>query len=201
MKKYPKRRNGDEFYPKTFRDFLKDELGNERYARNKRGSEMYPKRREKIFARDKRGLEYYATDAEGDEMYPIVRNQSKFIINASTQRVKIARFKNGTQRYPSDDKGNEYYLRDEGTPFLLRTSKGNTYLAKNRRGIVMIPWNCFNQFSNGNVPYAPFVDAGGNVVYVNHENVSRVANAFLRCLCEMIVICPTVAVTGLLCAQ
>lgn len=199
MGRYPTRRNGDEYYPKDYKSFLKDRRGKELYARNRHGSQLYPKRNKNMFARNEKGFEYYAKTNKADEFYPLVNGRSIFITDPTTFQVKVARMADGTERYPKDGKGHEYYLRNEGIPFVLKKSDGETYLARNRRGDSLIPWNYFKEFIPDNVPHTPHMDAGGNVVYSNQENVSKLTNLLIKCLCEILVVCPGVAATTVWC--
>lgn len=181
---YPKRRNGSEYYSKATEPFLKGENGRERYARDKNGNELYPRRKHNLFARNEKGQMYYARDRDGNEFYPCLNGQSIVIPG------RIAKFANNTQRYPSDAKGNEYYLQHEGEPYLLRQESGETYLAKTRKGIPMTPWNELHV--NDNKPYVCTRDAAGNCVYVHETDLPPSLKSICNCLCHCVTICPSV---------
>ncbi|KAG8173086.1 hypothetical protein JTE90_001070 [Oedothorax gibbosus] len=99
-----------------------------RYARDKNGNEIYPRRRHTLFSRNEEGQEYYARDKNGNEFYPCLNGQSVVIPE------RLAKFANNTQRYPSDAKGNEYYLQHQGKPYLLRQESGGNVLGQTRKG-------------------------------------------------------------------
>ncbi|KAG8172418.1 hypothetical protein JTE90_011751 [Oedothorax gibbosus] len=163
--------------------FYRDEEGQDRYARDRNGNEMYPKRKKDIFARDSIGEEYYARDKLGNECYPCLKNKSILIPN------RLARYSNGNQRYPTDSRGNEYYLQDQGKPYLLYQEDGQTYLAKNRKCIPMIPWN-FLQFMDDK-PYVYIQDSAGNCVYVHETDMSQSLKMICSCLCQCVTLCPS----------
>lgn len=134
MRRYPRRRgNGDEFYPRE--GFLEDETGRQVYAHARSGRQLYPKRGS-VFARDRSGNFYYAKDADGHEYYPVRDNRSLYLMDPVNQRIRLALYTDGTQRYPRDAKDNEYYWREEqDRPFLMRRSTGEQYLA-DRKSVV-----------------------------------------------------------------
>ncbi|GIY04387.1 uncharacterized protein CDAR_54211 [Caerostris darwini] len=193
MKYYPKRRNGDEYYPRGCNTFVVDRIGTELYARDRRGNQFYPRRRHNIFAKTRHGFEYYAKDNAGNEKYPVIQKRSLLIIDPQTHIVKLARFADGTQRYPHDMKGNEYYLREKGLPYLLQNSEGKPYLAKSFRGAPFIPWNYFQEYSLNDHLHTPGKDAAGNTIYVDERNLPPWLQNLVRCMCEIVVICPAVA--------
>ena len=179
---YPKRRNGDEYYPKSQTPFVMEDDGRERYARDHDGNEMYPKRKNNLFAKNAMGEEYYAQDKVGNELYPCFHGQSILIPG------RLARYANGNQRYPTDAKGNEYYLQDQGKPYLMRQKDGETYLAKTRKGIPMIPWNSMKVTDDK--PYMCTQDASGNCVYVHETDLPQSLKMFCNCLCQCVTLCP-----------
>lgn len=193
MNEYPKRRNGNEYYPKGCKGFVQLMNGGERYALDCRGNELYPKRKENVFARDKWGREYYAKEKNGDEMYPLVNKQSLFIIDPQTMSVKVARNADGKEKYPRDSKDNEYYLRKEQVPFLLKDKQGEPYLAQSRQGHNLIPWNVLQDYMDGEKPYVHTKDAGGNSIYTDQSNLHPLVQILVRCVCQVMVICPPVA--------
>lgn len=198
MEKYPKRRNGNEYYPKGRQGYvvLSDARG-ERYVRDKHGNECYLYRKQFKFLRDQFGSEYYARDKDGHEYYPIVKKRS-LLIMLDTQTVRIAKYSDGTERYPRDVKGNEYYLLRENVPYLMKTHEGEDYLARNRRGCILIPWNHLHGYAmNVETPYIYSRDANGTLVYVNEINFTTTQQTALRYLCAILTFCPT-AVTVML---
>lgn len=174
---YPKRRNGDEYYIQS--KFLKGPDGWERYARDRFGNEHYPKTN--AFA-VRNNEKFYARDKLGNEFYPCSKGRSILIPG------RLAKYSNGNQRYPTDKKGNEYYLQDEGKPCLLRQDDGSTYLAKNRKGVPMIPWNAMNVTDDR--PYVCTKDPSGNVVYVHETDLPDYLKMICNCLCECVSHCP-----------
>lgn len=182
MKEYPRRRNGDEYYTKSSNPFVVDADGKERYARDHKGNELYPNRKNNLFARNQHHEEFYARDSLGNETYPSVNGQSILIPG------RLARFANGNQRYPTDAKGNEYYLKDSGVPYLLRQNDGSTYLARSRKGIPMIPWNSLRV--SDDTPYICSKDAAGNCVYVHETDLPENLKMICNCLCQCVSQCP-----------
>jgi len=153
-----------------------DEGGKQLYARYWFGNEVYPQRDTFLFARDETNKEYYARDTEGNEMYPCFSGQTRMISG------KLAKYRNGTQRYPADIGGNEYYLSHEGRPYLLVTAAGTPYFAKNRRGYSLIPWN--SVVITDDTPYLCTRDAGGTVVYVHETELPESFKTMCKCLCR-----------------
>lgn len=192
MQKYPKKRNGDEYYPANKSTFVTTEYGKELYARDRKGNELYPNRAVNIFARDGMGELYYAKDAKGNEYYPSRQNQSLFLIDPINKNIKLALYKDGTQRYPTDSKGNEYYLQENEQPYLMRKRSGEYYLAKSKNGQELIPWNYLQEFVGKN-PCIYSKDAYGNTVYLKESEFSPAAKALIRCICHMSVMCPKIA--------
>lgn len=191
MRKYPKKRNGDEYYPKTGDNFVVDRDGKEIYARDRTGKELYPNREDNVFARDATGDFYYAKDARGNEYYPVRGNRSLFIVDHTNQNIRLALMADKTQRYPQDGKGNEYYWRENGEPLLMRTSTGERYLAKSRNGHALIPWNYMKDYIS-NEPCVYSKDSNGNTVYVKESAFPPAFKALIRCICHISVICPKV---------
>lgn len=191
MRKYPKRLNGDEYYPTRNPNFVVDEYGKEHYARDKKGNELYPNRDMNIFARDGSGNFYYARDVKGNEYYPIWQNQSLFLIDPVNKNIRLALYKDGTQRYPKDAKGNEYYLLENKEPLLLRKSNGDYYLAQSKNGHELIPWNYFMKYVKAE-PCIYSKDAYGNTVYLKESEFSPAFKALIRIICQISVICPKV---------
>ena len=184
---YPRKRNGDEFYPKD--EFIKDRFGRETYARDRKGNQLYPKRSKRVFARDRSGEFYYAKDNMGNEHYPIIKNKSVFIQDSLNANMKLALGADGSQRYPSDSKGNEYYLTENQIPFLMRNQNGEVYFAKNRKGYPMIPWNYLHQVAD-NEPLVYVRDSAGNLVYVKESLFPSALHLLIRCMCNASLICP-----------
>lgn len=183
--RYPKSFRGDEYYPRRSKEFYTDPLtGDQVYATDRKGNERYPKRKCNYFARNRFGREYYARDSKRNEFYPKLGGKSRFIYDP--YNVKIARFADGTQRYPTDQRGNEYYLRHEGKPFPLRDAKGVIYWAKTRRGHEMIP----KEYVENEKGIVFFKDAEGNFVYV--KNLNKTMERMFRCICEILMICPPI---------
>lgn len=187
MDNYPQRKRGGEYYNKSKKPFLSTPGGGERYARDRRGNQMYP-RSNNPFARDKSYQEYYAQDYQGHEIYPC-RNK-KSIVLSEGERYKIAKFADGSQRYPTDDKGNEYYLQYEGKPFLLQRNDGSNYFAKSHKGTTLIPWNYLHEQLNGDACFFYTKDAAGNGVYVAENELPQSLKLVCRCICQMIFLCP-----------
>lgn len=215
---YPKGGNGDEYYYPSGR-FLTDEGGGEIYARDRGGKQLYPRlersgfrlrsfrRRSgedpepstRAFACDASGDRYYARDAAGDEYYPLWRDRSLCLTAAwvgegggeCVERPRPALRADGTERYPTDSGGDEYYWRevDGKTPRLLRMGTGETYLASNRNGHALIPWNRLQEHV-GEEPCVYTRDAGGNTVYVRESAFPPAYQAIVRCVCHLSVICP-----------
>ena len=178
---YPKRRNGDEYYGTE--PFVVDDEGRERYARDRHGNEVYPKRKRNLFARNARFEEYYARDQAGNEWYPCFQGQSILIPG------RLARYADGKQRYPTDAKGNEYYLQTEGKPYLLQQENGEPYLAKTRKGIPMIPWNEMRVTDDR--PYMYTKDVLGNCVYIHETDLPQSLKVICNCLCQCVALCPS----------
>lgn len=183
MKTYPKRRNGDEYYPANGA-FLVDPSSRELYARDRKGNELYPK--SGSFAKDPEGSFYYARDVHGNELYPVQKRKSILL-----SKGHHARYADGAQRYPTDSNGNEYYLTcgENNEPYLMRKASGETYLAKNKNGQTLIPWNHLHEFIS-NDPHVCSKDAAGNNVYVNESAFPPALQALIRCLCHISIICP-----------
>lgn len=191
MRAYPRKRNGDEYYPKQGPPFLTDEYGKQVYARDRKGNQIYPDRDQNVFAMDATGDFYYAKDLHGNEYYPVRKNKSLFITDKENKRILLALYADRTQRYPKDGKGNEYYLRDEKEPFLMRRNSGESYLAKSRNGTVLIPWNFLKEYI-GEEPCVYSRDADGNTVYVKESAFPPACKALIRIICHISVICPNI---------
>lgn len=184
--RYPKRR-GREYYPRGA-CFLTDEDGNEVYAVDEAGNQLYPNRDGDVFARDRTGRPYYAKDAAGNEYYPVRKGRSLFLLDARNE-IRTALAADGTQRYPADSKGNEYYWRRDDEPFLLRKGTGEAYLARSKNGNELIPWNRMREYA-GDEPCIYAKDSEGNTVYVKESDFPGACKALIRCLCHVSVICP-----------
>lgn len=195
MERYPVRRNGNEYYPKGMKGFVK-RGGVETYARDRYGNQLYPRRKEHVFARSRGGKEYYARDKDGNETYPIVNDKSLLIVDPDTFEVKVALTTDGTERYPRDAKGNEYYLRRSEVPYLLKNGRGEEYLAKSRQGNHLIPWNLLQEHMDGDKPHVYLKDTAGNAVYANQTDFSPFAQALCNCICQFILMCPPI--TGIM---
>lgn len=188
---YPRRRNGDEYYSRSRKPFVVDPGGNERYARDRKGNESYPRVKNNPFARDKHFQEYYARDCKNNEFYPIRKRFSLVIL--TKDGYKMAKWASGMQRYPTDVKGNEYYLTKDGEPMLFRQEDGEPYFAKTKRGIVQIPWNVSQEYATDAESHFETTDALGNGVFVDRNDAPKMSsNVICRCICEMIAICPSV---------
>lgn len=170
---------------------MKNDSGDEVYARDRHGNEFYPRNGDRILARDKLGREYYARDKNGNQVYPLKRRRSVTIHREDGDPV-VAVTREGAQRYPVDDKGNEYYLRrDDGTPVVLKNEAGEPYFARTRNGREMIPWNTLNHLDPDETPLITYRDKNGNTVYVKMNNKSY--EGVFKCLCEMLIFCPAAA--------
>ncbi|GBO12058.1 hypothetical protein AVEN_37908-1 [Araneus ventricosus] len=188
---YPRRRNGSEYYSRGRKPFVVDPGGKERYAQDKIGNEIYPKRKLKQFARDKYFQEYYARDSKNNEFYPIKKRYS--VVIQTKDGYKLAKWADGLQRYPTDVKGNEYYLTQNGEPILIYQEDGKPYFAKNKRGISQIPWNALQEYVSEAESHVEAKDALGNQVFLNRNEIPKSsANSVCRCLCEIMTICPSV---------
>lgn len=173
---YQRRWNGNEYYPRD--KFNTDRYGKEIYARDRKNNEFYPKRRKVVFARDSSGEFYYAKDNVGNEFYPVRKNKSIFIEDSLNPNIKLALNADGSQRYPNDCNGNEYYLTENGKPYLMRKVNGEIYFAKSRRGYTLIPWN---HIQNENEPMIYLRDSAGNLVYVKECSLYLRCQGKLRC--------------------
>ena len=83
--------------------------------------------------------------------------------------VKLAFNIDGSQRYPTDSKGNEYYLKDNDMPFLMKNQNGQVFFAKTCKGYEMIPWNHLQYFVQ-NEPLVWTKDSADNLVYIKESN-------------------------------
>lgn len=183
---YRKNWKGDERYPNG--EFLSNDQGKQIYARDRKGNQYYPKRNKNVFARDGFDECYYAKDKFGNEYYPIKNKKSLLVKDSLNSNVRLALYADGTQRYPIDSKGNEYYLTDENQrPFILKKKDGEVYFAKNRKGYPMIPWNCIE---NINEPLVYTWDSAGNLVYIKESLFPTVLHPLIRFVCNVTVICP-----------
>lgn len=190
MQRYPKKRNGDEYYPSNM-EWVVNDRGDQVYARNRRRCEIYPNRIQNVFARDASGNYYYAKDIKGDEYYPVRGNQSLFLM-AGINNLKLARYADGSERYPQDSKGNEYYFREgKKHPLLMRRNTGEFYLARSRKGHELIPWNHLQEYVS-NEPCVYSRDSNGNTVYLKESVLPQAFKTLIRCLCHISVICPNV---------
>lgn len=190
MKRYPKKRNGDEYYPANV-EWVVNLNGKEVYARNRRGGEIYPNRDRNLFARNVSGDCYYAKDEKGDEYYPVRGNQSVFLMNPVTKSIRLALYGDGSERYPRDRRGNEYYFTEEKHPLLIRKNTGEFYLAKSRNGHELIPWNHLQEYVSSE-PCVYSKDSNGNTVYLKESTLPGAFKALIRCICHISVICPNV---------
>lgn len=179
---YQRRWNGDEYYPRD--KFNTDKYGKEVYARDRKNNEFYPKSKKNVFARDNSGMFYYAKDNMGNEFYPVRKNKSIFIQDSLNPNIKLALYADGTQRYPVDSKGNEYYLTENGKPYLMRRNNGEIYFAKNRKDCSLIPWNHIQHLCE-NEPLIYLRDSAGNLVYVRESSIYLRCQAYLKCpICD-----------------
>ncbi|GBN19692.1 hypothetical protein AVEN_261777-1 [Araneus ventricosus] len=190
QKRYLRRRNGDEYYPRGRKPFIVNPEGNERYARDRKGNEFYPRTRQNRFARDKYFREYYAQDRENNEFYPFRKGLSEVI--RRVDGYQTARLANGSERYPTDARGNEYYLIQNGKPILCRQHDGKPYFARSRRRIAQIPWTVLHEYVSDRESHVATRDAVGNTVYVCRSDLRETSgNAVCRCICEIMAICPS----------
>lgn len=174
---YPRRLYSKESCKNTARiKFTTNADGKQLYARDSHNNEVYPPCKTNIFARDERYQEYYARDCNGNQIYPVVDGMSLLIPG------KLARYANGDERYPYDEKGNEYYLLEDGKPYLLKQWNGETYFAKNRKGIPLIPWN-FVKVTDDR-PFICTRDVGGTSVYVHEPDLPQSLKMLCNCLCQ-----------------
>lgn len=162
--------------------FVVDARGRQLYARDRFGREVYNVRGGgNLFARDEHNAEYYARDAEGNEYYPCVNGQTRMIPD------KLALYHDGTQRYPADHRGNEFYWSKEGKPYVLCKSDGELYFARNRRGFPLIPWNHVKILDD--TPYWCTRDVGGTLVYVHASELPERWKRMCDCLCRCALQC------------
>lgn len=179
---YQKDWTGNERYPRD--RFYKDKYGKEFYARDKKNNEFYPRNRKVVFARDSSGMFYYAKDNMGNEFYPVKKNKSILITDSTSPNGKLALYADGSQRYPYDTKGNEYYLTADEKPYLMRKENGEVYFAKNRNGYPMIPWNYIQNICE-NEPLIHFRDSAGNLVYMKESCIYLRCQAIIKCpICD-----------------
>ncbi|GFT05731.1 uncharacterized protein TNCV_3925311 [Trichonephila clavipes] len=118
-------------------------------------------------------------------MYPLQQGKS-VIIQDIEGKFRLAKTSNGTERYPRDAKGNEYYLQWDGKPLLLRKPNGEHYLAHNRKGFQLIPWNLLAEYAINNEPYLFTKDVLGNNVYVRQSELPQRLSAI--CQCDRVVV-------------
>lgn len=171
------------------KSFISEPGNGERYARDKHGNEIYPNRKQNIFARNKYYKEYYARDAEGNEFYPVMDGRC-ILIHNDEGGTQLAILADGTQRYPKDKRGNEYYLRHEVKPYLLRQQDGQRYLAKNRRGSQLIPWNHLLDYAQDETKYSYCKDSEGNGVYIHKSELPTSMKLACNCICRLAVAHP-----------
>lgn len=141
---YPKNEEGDEVYPKnknnceyyyynTFKVdvFARNRHGATRYARDAHGNEVYP-RVLNVFLTPP----VYARDALGNERYPLWKNGGERMIVTKNHGMVPARYVSGKQRYPVDARGNHYFpLRPK--PYYLKDENDRIYLPTTVNNYVM----------------------------------------------------------------
>lgn len=169
-------------------NFVLDANGSQRYKTDGMGNDVY-RRRDPPFACDANNRYFYGCDCAGNQFYPIRNKKSVFIADPHTGTPIFAKYADGTQRYPTDDLNNEYYMTVNNEPYLLRKPNGEVYLAKTRKGSEMIPWNCANNYFTDE-PHIYMRDAAGNSVYIKETQIPRVFQSLIRCICQISVICP-----------
>lgn len=169
---------------------MKDAEYGERYARDKTGQEVYPRRDKNVFAKNRQNVVYYARNNRGDEYYPRSKKGS-LVYQDESGRYKIARSVDGTELYPHDVNLNEYYLCEGGKPFLLHRGDGRTYLAKNRNGMSLVPWNFLPEYAHDNSPFFYCRDNAGNSVYINGSQLSSRLRVVCDCICRMAITFPS----------
>lgn len=147
--------NGDEMYAPdaTIENaYLPDSNGVKRYARRRDGSEIYPKLPngvEYVLYHDDQTIQY-AKDNQGNEQYPKDQFLTEFVVNN-----KIAKDSFGNFRYPRDDYGNPVYPVDPYTSdeiyeykIMYGPEKGGVVLGVDRNGN-----ECYAKFATGDEYY------------------------------------------------
>ncbi|GFQ87740.1 hypothetical protein TNCT_275161 [Trichonephila clavata] len=81
---------------------------------------------------------------------------------------------------------------------LLRKPNGEYYLAQNRKGYKLIPWNLLAEYAIDNEPYLFTKDVVGNNVYVRQSELPQRLSAICQCVCNILFDCP-VALNALGC--
>lgn len=174
--------------------FPKNEMGDEVYICSLEGDEMYPKKGPYPFARDRFGQPFYAKTAKKHEIYPMRHGYSVLISNTDETEPVLALYASGKQRYPTNWKGHEYYLRVDDEPFLLRDESGRPYFARTKSGVAMIPAKFFYDCRDTNQKYFLGLDAAKNVVYSEGKKLvtckSKIKRFLLTCLCTQILNTP-----------
>ena len=170
--------------------FKMNDFGDQMYAVDKDGNEIYPEKGNP-FARDRFGVEHYAKTVDGDETYPRRKKKCVTIRGCKDGNPVVARYASGKQKYPEDEKGNQYYLVDKnGAVFPLRDENGKIYFANTRDRLEIIPIKYFNVAAKKNPEgiYRLGLDSAKNVVYVPLERRRR--SIFLSCICMLLMNVP-----------
>ncbi|GFQ88201.1 hypothetical protein TNCT_361941 [Trichonephila clavata] len=84
----------------------------------------------------------------------------------------------------------EYYLQKDGKPLLLRKANGEYYLARNRKGYKLVPWDLLAEFATDNEPFLFTKDVLGNNVYVRQSELPQKLSALCNCVCNILFDCP-----------
>lgn len=190
MSNYPKRSNGDEYYPRRLKRYLKDENGHEYYARDRLGNELYPTGG-KLLGQFvwRNGRKRYARDKDGNEIY-FVRKRKSVVISDKDRPVP-AKTSSGCEKYPTDGRGNQYYLVQNGTPVMMKDELGNAYFAKSRSDRLLIPWNHEPPTDR---QWRIRRDANANRVYsIAPDGEDSCSSGVLKCLCELVWMLPIIA--------
>lgn len=193
---YPTRRNGDQYYPRE--EYLRNESGDEIYARDRKGNEFYP-RRPKRLARDRHGIEYYARDCEGNDVYLLRRNRS-VVMRDGAGEPTLAKTSTGRLRYPRDRRGNEYYPLRAGEPLLMVDEYGTPCYARNRAGREMVPRKILESTTSEEERRQNWKrtrDVARNEVYVWCDDDDGKCFSLWKCTCELLLLTPVVLLLGL----
>lgn len=175
--------------------FPKNEVGDEMYLCTDDGDEVYPPKGPYPFAHDRFAQPFYAKTAKNHEFYPTRHGYSVLINNYDQPAPVLAVYASGKQRYPTNSKGHEYYLRgNDDEPFLLRDESGRPYFARTRNGVAMIPAKFFYDCRDTTQKYYMGLDAAKNVVYSEGKRLitcqSKVKRFLFTCLCSQILNIP-----------
>ncbi|GFW00122.1 hypothetical protein TNCV_3569091 [Trichonephila clavipes] len=139
--------------------------------------------------------EYCSTDML-QENYPRRRNGSEYY--SKKKKKPFIKDRSGEREISTRRKGNGHYLQWVGKPLLLRKPNGEHYLAHNRKGFQLIPWNLLAEYAINNEPYLFTKDVLGNNVYVRQSELPQRLSAICQCVCNILFDCP-VALNALGC--